>query len=125
MKSIQLTLVIGCLAAICACQHAPAHRDIPATRTSPTHESQQELHQAVSEMLGGQQILLSDSALTSTSLLIVEIQPRQRIDTGGDLGRNREKPEHFQLFLNNSQCLLERRQSGQRKILQLANCQPE
>ena len=113
------------LFALCACKTTSAQHDVPALVTDPTPESRAEMAQVVSQALNGAPVTLSDDALTQTSELIIERnEPRDsqgRPVSGRDLG----KPDHFQLVISDSQCVLIHQANKKRYSLTEGTCVPE
>jgi hypothetical protein len=100
-----------------ACKTGAVKHEVSAYIVDPTAESQAELRQVVSSMLGGREVTLADDALTTQSMLVIEPQNL----TGRDLG----KPDQFRLLLSGSECVLVHLGSDARSELTKANCVAE
>ncbi len=101
------TAAAACTILLCACASSAAGRDVPAVIVDPTPGSRAELRLAVQRALHSDPILLSDDALTRTSLLPIERIPR-RDARGRPLNGLivDGKPEMFRLVKNGSACVL-------------------
>jgi hypothetical protein len=112
---------------LCACQPssvANSTDEVPAVIVAPTAESRAELQRAVSNALGGVDVLLADDALTGSSLLIVERRHRQTIE--GRIGDDRslESSEQFRLMTDGSTCVLAHLRTESRFVLPATSCAP-
>ncbi|MEX1032345.1 MAG: hypothetical protein WDZ30_03205 [Cellvibrionaceae bacterium] len=96
--------------------------EIAALITDPTPASRAELQNIVSTALHGAHVNLADDALTESSTLVIERQPR-RDPLGNRLpGRTLETPERFHLLLSGGKCVLVHHNSEQRWELREASC---
>lgn len=93
---------------------AVAAEGVPALLRDPDAQTRADLQRVVSEALGGAEVLLSDDALTESSLLIIE--RRRHVDAAGRrvMGRDLSAPDRFLLIKQGERCLLEHQASGQR-----------
>lgn len=96
---------------------------VPALLNQPSAEERTLLEKAVEELLG-RRVRLSETALTESSLLLLEPQGGTGIDGLLLDGRRQEPPERLRLYLWGDQCLLEHEASGKRQRLQSLNCKP-
>ncbi|MCP8900809.1 hypothetical protein [Gilvimarinus xylanilyticus] len=112
-------LVVLC-AALCACQNLPGARQ-PAVLLAPSAQTQQELTQAVSNALNTR-VRLSPQALVKTSDLTIDAPAPKRLENQGGAGLILGRPDHFSLWLQNGQCILQHQESGQEWILKTARC---
>jgi len=103
---------------ITACNSPPVLAlDTAAVLVDPDGEARGVLAAAVSEMLHGAAVTLTEDALLHDSWLTVE-RVRPRTADGKLLnGRILERPEQFQLIRDQDQCVLIQRSSGRRKVL--------
>jgi hypothetical protein len=101
---------------------ATAAEGVPALLQDPDERTRTELQRVVSEALGGVAVMLSDDALTHTSLLVIE--RRQPVDDAGRpiMGRILEAPDRFRLIRQGGRCLLEHEASGRRSLLEGVRC---
>jgi hypothetical protein len=91
---------------------------------APTSETRTELFEAVAATLARRDIVLSDDALTRSSVLLIERRPA-RDPTGQRLsGRELELPEEFRLLLRERRCMLIHERTGRRIELKTARCAP-
>lgn len=100
-----------------ACKTGAINHEVSAYIVNPTAESQAELRQVVSSMLGGREVTLADDALTTQSVLVIE----PKYLTGRDLGR----PDRFQLLKSGSTCVLVNLGSDARSELTKSHCVAE
>jgi hypothetical protein len=94
----------------------------PAVLTEPDGRTRAELQRVVSEALGGVEVLLSDEALTDSSVLVIE--RRRHVDAAGRpiMGRDLGTPDRFLLIRQGGRCVLEHEGSGRRWPLDAARC---
>ncbi len=119
----RVRLVAGVLS-LAACATGSG-RDVPAVITTPTAESRAELRRVVSRALNRATLTLADDALTRDSTLIIE-RARPRGADGAPLsGRERGRPEHFRLVMNDARCVLVHERTGRRFTLAAAACAPK
>ncbi|MFU8814865.1 MAG: hypothetical protein ACNA7W_05950 [Pseudomonadales bacterium] len=94
----------------------------PAVLVAPDSSTQAELQRLVSEALGGANVTLSASALTDSSVLIVERGSYRDASGRRVVGRDLGMPEQFRLIKQGDACLLEHQHSGERWLLHSAVC---
>lgn len=123
MKTITCLLLSALL--LTACKHTATGHDVPARLSAPTAESRAELRAAVASALNSEDVLLADDALTRSSVLIIDRNPRGRIGQQPINGRILSPPERFQLFLSNGRCILVHDKSGKRRVLKHSECTAE
>ncbi|PYQ17955.1 MAG: hypothetical protein DMF81_26410 [Acidobacteria bacterium] len=108
-----------------ACPAGAARGDVPAVITNPTAQGRAELLRVVGEALNGAPLTIADDALTRASTLVIE-RARPRGPDGIPMtGRDRGRPERFQLVKNGSRCVLVHERTGQRFPLASATCAPK
>lgn len=109
-----------------ACNAAPVQQtDVAAVIVNPDDASRAELEQVVSTALNGADITLADDALTHSSVLTIEHNPRQTMEQRPLLGRDLGSPEQFDLVLDGRQCTLVHRRTGLRWLLRATECMAE
>jgi len=96
---------------------------VPALLSQPSAQERILLEEAVQELLG-RRVRLSETALTESSLLLLEPQGGTGVDGLLLDGRRQEPPERLRLYLWGDQCLLEHKASGKRQRLQGVDCKP-
>lgn len=114
--------VLALLAAACQTP-APQEAPVPAVIVDADAVSQADLRQAVGTLLGDQDVLVADDALTHSSRLLIERlnaydQQGERA-TGRDFGR----PEALELRLSGGACTLVRARDGRSAVLAHTHCQ--
>ena len=99
---------------------APA--EAPAVIANASEQGRAELLATVRRALHDASVVLADDALTTSSTLIIERVPRR--DSSGRLlnGRERGRPEQFQLRRTGRQCVLVHVNTADRWILRHAHC---
>ncbi len=126
MRNLRLPKRIsGCLCAmgLAACQTTDIPPEVSAVLVNPSAAVKAQLHTAVTDMLGNNPSLMSDTALTDGPTLTIE---RKRVrDASGALmqGRDFGKPHVFQLLKRGGECVLLHQQSGKRVVLTDAQCE--
>lgn len=96
----------------------------PARLVNPSPQTRAELGRIVSQALHGIPVRLADDALVHDSDLIVErIPPRDAAGIPVD-GRALGKPDHFQLVLRGSSCVVIHERTGRSWTLASATCVP-
>ncbi|QQX79629.1 hypothetical protein JK628_19250 [Shewanella sp. KX20019] len=98
---------------------------MPALLLSPDRYSTRQLAQAISELLKVNEVTLSQTAFTQTSLLAVERAPHK--DPSGQLimGRSHEMPQMVQLFMQGDVCILRLQNSDEERALPRLKCKAE
>jgi hypothetical protein len=93
-----------------------------AVLTNPGVDVKLEISQAILVMTGFSSLTLSDQDLTQSSELVIE-RKHQRTAQGELIqGRDLELPQRFQLVSLAGQCWLVKQATGQRTLLQRAQC---
>ena len=93
----------------------------PAAIIDSTASSRTDIRQAVTAALSAE-VLIADDALTTSSLLIIERRSQRTIDGRVGSGRVTTPPEIFQLVLDDDQCILVHRRTGEAYPLENARC---
>jgi len=109
---------------IAGCASAPDTYDQPARIVDPTDGSRAALRATLAEVLGVP-VTISDSALTDSSVLVLESLPPANMENPVPLGRVMEMPIQFRLVKNGDDCFLVNQQDRKRYRLTETTCQPE
>lgn len=107
-----------------SCQSLAGDHDQPARIVNPDAASRAVLQAVVNEALGTE-VMLADTALTTSSLLTIENWPAGSIDNPVPQGRNQDTPIHFRLMKNDGDCVLVRQADGTRYQLTDTECEAE
>ena len=107
------------------CQTMNGAGDVPAVITNPDDNSRAALKAALAASFGGRDVAIADDALTKTSLLTVEREPRRTIDSPSPGGRILTEPYRFRLVSNGQDCVLVDLRDDSRHVLADTNCAPE
>jgi hypothetical protein len=125
MKSKHSYSYIAALILLAGCQGLTANTDLPALIVQPDETSRAALENTLSELFGGKEIIVADDALTDSSMLSLEVNLREQLDSQPTLGRVVTKPFRFQLFKSKKGCFLVDLRDGGRYLLVDTNCAPE
>ena len=106
------------------CQTFGSSVDTPARIVKPDDASRAALQEAVNTAFGTN-VTLADDALTDSSLLTIERNPRPTIDNPNPQGRNMEMPFQLRLFINGTDCVLVDQRDNARYILANTSCEAE
>ena len=109
---------------VAACAANTETYDQPARIVNPDSASQAGLQAALIEALGVP-VIVSDTALTDTSLLVIENQPPPTMENPVPIGRATDLPIQFRLVRNGENCILINQQDRKRYALQDTTCAPE
>ena len=107
------------------CQTMNGVGDVPAVITNPDDHSRAALKAALAASFGNRDVVVADDALTKTSLLTIEREPRPTIDNPSPGGRILTEPYRFRLVRNNEDCVLVDLRDESRQVLADTNCAPE
>ena len=118
------SFIIGGLAILAGCQTMATGTDVPARITNPTAASRAALQNAVNDALHTE-VLLAASALTTSSILVIERNPPRSMQNQAATGRNMDPPMRFHLVLNNSECILVDQRDESRHRLEDTTCAAE
>jgi hypothetical protein len=113
---------ISLVTALTACRGWPAPRAVPATITQPTAASRAALERAVSQAFGGTPVRLATNALVHESLLIVGRTQSRDIEGVPLNGRELGRPQHFELLLRGTRCVLLHTETGRARVLSHTRC---
>jgi hypothetical protein len=120
---IAATLCAPMLLATCA--GAQQESTTPAVLTSADPEVHAELAAAVAGMFGGIPVPIADDALTQSPVLVLERVPRAGPDGLLADGRKIGRPDFVRLLRVGARCVLVDDRTGQRRVLQRAQCRPQ
>lgn len=124
MCTRQHVTIILAAAVLSGCQATGAETERPARIVDPDAASRAALQAAVNDALG-REVRLADSALTDSSLLVIEISPPQRLDKPVPTGRDMTKPLRFRLVKSGNDCVLINMQDESRQVLAETRCEAE
>jgi len=120
----KILIVCGLILTALGCQTVGAEHDQPARIMNVSEASRAALQQTINEILKVE-VLLSDDALTQTSVLTIELNPPGTLQNPNPLGRDMGKPIQFRLVLNQSVCILIDQRDGTRHVLNNTSCVAE
>ena len=123
MKARNLIAASLALTAL-GCQTVGSDADKPARIVNPDDASRAALQDAVNTAFGTS-VTLADNALTDSSVLTIERNPRPTMDNPNPLGRNMEKPFQLRLFINGTDCVLVDQRDHARYVLANTSCEAE
>jgi len=118
------SFIIGGLAILAGCQTMATGTDVPARITNPSAASRAALQNTVNEALHTE-VLLAASALTTSSILVIERNPSTSLQNQAPKGRIMDPPMRFHLVLNNSECILVDQRNESRHLLEDTTCAAE
>ena len=125
MRFRQLAWCTTAVLLISGCQTMTAAADVPALIAAPDDASRAALRQTVSAIFGGRDVPLADDALTRSSLLLIERNPRGSLDAPPATGRVMEEPIRFRLVKSGTDCVLVDLRDESRHLLPDTTCVPE
>ena len=121
MKVRALLAVAATVATATGCQTVPNDYDRPARIVNPDAASFESLQLTVKHALGGN-VVLSDSALTDSSILTIENLPKASMENPVPHGRVYKRPVQFRLVMNGNDCILVNQQDRSRYVLENTTC---
>ena len=113
---------ISLIAGLAACRGWPEDRGVAAIIAQPTAASRADLERAVSQAFGGTPVRLAHNALTRESLLIIGRAQARDIRGAPLNGRELGRPQHFELLLRGSRCVLLHIETGRARVLAHTRC---
>ncbi|NIA26527.1 MAG: hypothetical protein GWP02_00605 [Desulfobulbaceae bacterium] len=119
-----MTLTVGLLFLLSACQTMSADQDQPARISPATDASRAALQETINEAMHTN-VILADDALTDSGVLTIELNPPGTMRDPVPLGRDMGKPIQFRLVLNQSACILIDQRDGTRLVLNDTTCVAE
>jgi hypothetical protein len=125
MKTFLKLFGAACLPCVfAACQTMATEQDRPARIVDSDDASRAALQSVVNEVLNTE-VLLADTALTDSSLLVIERNPPRTMQNPHPQGRVMEAPIQFRLVINGSNCILVDERDGARYVLSNTECEAE
>ena len=125
MRSKQFARFAAAILLVSGCQTMNAAADVPALLSEPDEASRAALRDTISAIFGGQDVPLADDALTKSSLLLIERNPRGSLDAPPATGRVLEEPIRFRLVNSGGECVLVDLRDESRHLLPDTTCVPE
>ena len=125
MRSKQFARFAAAILLVSGCQTMNAAADVPALLSEPDEASRAALRDTISAIFGGQDVPLADDALTKSSLLLIERNPRGSLDAPPANGRVLEEPIRFRLVNSGGECVLVDLRDESRHLLPDTTCVPE
>jgi hypothetical protein len=125
MRSKQFARFAAAILLVSGCQTMNAAADVPALLSEPDEASRAALRDTISAIFGGQDVPLADDALTKSSLLLIERNPRGSLDAPPATGRVLEEPIRFRLVKSGGECVLVDLRDESRHLLPDTTCVPE
>lgn len=119
-------ILIGCGLILTAlgCQTVGAEHDQPARITNVSEASRTALQKTIDEILNVG-VMIADDALTTSSVLTIELTPPKTMLNPVPEGRILTMPLQFRLVLNQSVCILIDQRDGTRHVLNNTSCAAE
>ena len=114
--------VASCVLIAVSCKTEPG--DHPARIAAASDATLAVLRQTVNE-IAGVDVTLSDTALTDSSVLVIENWPRQTLQNPVPQGRVMKDPIRLQLVINAGDCILVDTRDGSRHPLENVSCVAE
>ena len=125
MRLKQFARFAAAILLVSGCQTMNAAADVPALLSEPDEASRAALRDTISAIFGGQDVPLADDALTKSSLLLIERNPRGSLDAPPATGRVLEEPIRFRLVNSGGECVLVDLRDESRHLLPDTTCVPE
>lgn len=107
-----------------ACQTMATEQDRPARIVDSDDASRAALQSVVNDVLNTD-VLLADTALTDSSLLVIERNPPRSLQNPNPLGRVMEAPIQFRLVINGPDCILIDGRDSARYVIKNTACEAE
>lgn len=122
---IKMTLILPALAGLLTgCQGFAVADEVPARIVNLTDESHHALHAAVKAAVK-KDVYIAHDALTTTSVLVIELSPPRQLDSPIGQDRILAEPLRFTLVKKGDVCLLIDGRDGSRYPLESTECVPE
>jgi hypothetical protein len=125
MRLRQFARFAAAILMVSGCQTMNAAADVPALLSEPDEASRAALRATISAIFGGQDVPLADDALTKSSVLLIERNPRGSMDAPPATGRVLEEPIRFRLVKSGGECVLVDLRDESRHLLPDTTCVPE
>ena len=118
--------IFGSIAVLlAACQTMSADADVPAIITEPDDASRAALRATMNGLFIGQNVLLADDALTTSSVLPIEFGAKGSLEHRPLSGRVVTEPLRFRLVKNGNDCILVDPRDASRHLLADTRCAAE
>ena len=124
MIGFRSSLVGSAVLVLLGCQTLDADSDRPARITAPTEASRAALQDVVNSVLHTD-VRLADDALTTSSILTIELDPPGTLQNPTPVGRIMTRPIQFRLVVNTSSCILIDQRDDSRHVLRDTTCVAE
>jgi hypothetical protein len=125
MKAIVQSIAAMCMLWLTSgCHIMATEQDRPARIVKADDASRAALQFIVNDVLNTE-VLLADTALTESSLLVIERNPPRTLQNPHPLGRVMEAPIQFRLVINGSDCILIDARDDARYVLENTACKAE
>ncbi len=119
------TAIISCCALLAlGCKTIGDDQERPALIVEADDASRADLQQVVNTIVGAE-VMLSPTAFSERSVLVIENWPRGTMQNPVPQGRTMEAPVRLQLVTNGGGCLLIDSRDGSRHPLRNVNCVAE
>ena len=116
----------GCMMLLVAgCQSMSVDEDVPAVIGNPDDASRAALRATINGLFIGQDVLLAEDALTTSSILPIEFGARGSLEHQPLSGRVVTEPLRFRLVKNGNACYLIDPRDDSRHLLADTRCVPE
>lgn len=125
MRLKQFARFAAAILMVSGCQTMNAAADVPALLSETDEASRVALRDTISAIFGGQDVPIADDALTKSSLLLIERNPRGSLDAPPATGRVLEEPIRFRLVKSGGECVLVDLRDESRHLLPDTTCVPE
>jgi len=125
MKAIVKSITAMCMLWLTSgCHTMATEQDRPARIVNADDASRAALQFIVNDVLNTK-VLLADTALTESSLLVIERNPPRTLQNPHPLGRVMEAPMQFRLVINGLDCILIDARDDARYVLENTACKAE
>jgi len=120
----RLLAVVAIALVLAGCQTFLGNNGKPARIINPDDASRAELQVVVNSAFGTN-VTLADNALTNSSLLTIERNPRSTMENPNPVGRNMEMPFQLRLYSNGTDCVLVDQRDQTQHVLANTECEIE
>ena len=121
-KPKALVASLSALVLLAGCAAANENAETPALITKPTQASRAALRSTLSELFAGLEVTVADDALTRSSLLGLQQNPQQKLDSQPALGQVVTDPFRFRLIKIEDGCYLVDPRDGKPHLLANTTC---
>jgi len=116
---MKLVLIATTLGLLWGCQSTLKHQ--PALLAESSRDSSAQIKTIIEQALNADNVLISQSVFSESSLLIIQRQPAGSFDSP-QLFSETELPNHFMLLKNTNGCLIRHKQSQTEWYLKNIDC---